>query len=70
MRLKKRYDDKTTKLQKEYASKFDELTKKEKILLNEQELLSESKELFEKEKQDAKITYEEGLNLKLPIKIR
>ena len=25
---KKRYDDKTTKLQKEYASNFDELTKK------------------------------------------
>ena len=61
---KKRYDDKTTKLQKEYASKFDELTKKEKILLNEQELLNESKELFEKDKQDAKVTYEEGLNLK------
>ncbi|OUT10729.1 ribonuclease Y [Campylobacter concisus] len=61
---KKRYDDKTTKLQKEYANKFDELTKKEKILLNEQELLNESKELFEKDKQDAKTTYEEGLNLK------
>ena len=28
---KKRYDDKTTKLQKEYASKFDELTKKRKF---------------------------------------
>ena len=33
-------------------------------MLNEQELLNESKELFEKDKQDAKVTYEEGLNLK------
>ena len=35
---KKKYDDKTVKLQKEYTQKFEEIGKKEQILLNEQEI--------------------------------
>lgn len=62
---KKKYDEKTTKLQKDYSQKFDELNKKEQSLLNEQEILKENKALFEKDKNEAKLVYEEGLNLKV-----
>ncbi|AQW82611.1 ribonuclease Y [Campylobacter pinnipediorum] len=61
---KKKYDEKTVKLQKDYTVKFDELSKKEQILSNEKELLNSDKLVVEREKNDAKITYEEGVSLK------
>ncbi|AQW84297.1 ribonuclease Y [Campylobacter pinnipediorum] len=61
---KKKYDEKTVKLQKDYTVKFDELSKKEQILSNEKELLNSDKLVVEREKNEAKITYEEGVSLK------
>ncbi|MCR4942195.1 MAG: ribonuclease Y [Campylobacter sp.] len=61
---KKKYEEKTSKLQKEYSSKFDELSKKEQFLLNEQEILNDGKNALEREKSDAKSVYEEGVSLK------
>ena len=61
---KKKYDDKTVKLQKEYTQKFEEIGKKEQILLNEQEILNESKAELEKSRNEAKSVYEEGIGLK------
>lgn len=61
---KKKYDEKSIKLQKDYTSKFDELNKKEQTLLNESELLNSSKSALEREKIEAQTIYEEGVNLK------
>ncbi|MGG7048121.1 MULTISPECIES: ribonuclease Y [unclassified Campylobacter] len=61
---KKKYDEKTTKLQRDYTQKFDELSKKESTLQTEQEILHESKLALESERNNAKSTYEEGLSLK------
>ncbi|MBQ3674637.1 MAG: ribonuclease Y [Campylobacter sp.] len=61
---KKKYDDKSAKLQKEYNQKFDELTKKEQTLLSEQEILNGAKSELEKSKEEAKFMYEEGISLK------
>ena len=61
---KKKYDDKSAKLQKEYNQKFDELTKKEQTLLSEQEILNGAKSELEKSKEEAKFMYEEGVSLK------
>ena len=61
---KKKYDDKTVKLQKEYTQKFEEIGKKEQILLNEQEILNESRAELERSRNEAKSVYEEGLGLK------
>ncbi|AII14442.1 ribonuclease Y [Campylobacter iguaniorum] len=62
---KKRYDEKGTRLQKEYNQKFDDIAKKEQAILNEQEILKNSKDELEKSKNQAKVLYEEGLNLKV-----
>ena len=61
---KKRYDEKSSKMQKEYNQKFDDLGKKEQAILNEQEILKESRNELEQSKSDAKSMYEEGLALK------
>ena len=61
---KKRYDDKSSKLQKEYNQKFDELVKREQVILNEQEILKETRNELERSKNDAKNMYEEGVSLK------
>ena len=61
---KKRYDDKSSKLQKEYNQKFDELVKREQVILNEQEILKETRNELERSKHDAKNMYEEGVSLK------
>ena len=61
---KKRYDDKSSKLQKEYNQKFDELVKREQVILNEQEILKETGNELERSKNDAKNMYEEGVSLK------
>ena len=61
---KKKYDDKTLKLQKEYTQKFEEIGKKEQTLLNEQEILNESRAELEKSRNEAKSVYEEGIGLK------
>ena len=61
---KKRYDDKSSKLQKEYNQKFDELVKREQVILNEQEILKETRNELERSKDDAKNMYEEGVSLK------
>ena len=44
---KKKYEDKASKLQKEFNVKFDELGKKEHALLTEQEILKDSKKELE-----------------------
>lgn len=61
---KKRYEEKGSKLQKEFNQKFDEIAKKEQVLLSEHEILKNSKEELEKSRNEAKTLYEEGLNLK------
>ncbi|CZE47677.1 phosphodiesterase [Campylobacter geochelonis] len=61
---KKKYEDKSIKLQKEYDSKFDEIGKKEQILGNEKEILEKVKSEAEHSKKEAKRTYDEGINLK------
>ena len=61
---KKKYDEKSSKLQKDFNVKFDELGKKERALLTEQEILKDSKKELESAKKEAKFLYEEGSNLK------
>lgn len=61
---KKKYEDKISKLQKDYDVKFDEVGKKEQTLKNEIDLLTKAKQEFELIKKDAKDTYEEGISLK------
>ncbi len=62
---KKRYEEKGSRLQKEYNQKLDDISKKEHAILNEQEILKNSKDELEKSQNQAKTLYEEGLNLKI-----
>ncbi|ARR00880.1 ribonuclease Y [Campylobacter porcelli] len=62
--VKKRYEEKGSKLQKEYNQKFDEIAKKEQNLLFEKENLDSAKSDLELSQNRAKALYEEGLNLK------
>ncbi|AGZ81392.1 ribonuclease Y [Campylobacter fetus] len=62
---KKRYEEKGSRLQKEYNQKLDDISKKEHAILNEQEILKNSKDELEKSQDQAKTLYEEGLNLKI-----
>ncbi len=61
---KKRYEEKGSKLQKEYNQKFDEISKKEQNLLFEKESLNNAKNDLEHSQNIAKALYEEGLSLK------
>lgn len=61
---KKRYEEKGSKLQKEYNQKFDELNKKEQNISNQEAILLNAKEGLEREQNEAKSLYQEGLNLK------
>ncbi len=61
---KKRYEEKGSKLQKEYNQKFDEISKKEQNLLFEKESLNSAKSDLEQSQNRAKALYEEGLSLK------
>ncbi|WP_096017844.1 ribonuclease Y [Campylobacter lanienae] len=61
---KKRYEEKGSKLQKEYNQKFDEISKKEQNLLFEKESLNNAKSDLEQSQNIAKALYEEGLSLK------
>lgn len=62
---KKKYEEKGTKLQKEYNQKFDDISRKEQIILNEQEILKNIKEEVSKSQDSAKSLYEEGVNLRI-----
>ncbi|WP_295147204.1 ribonuclease Y [uncultured Campylobacter sp.] len=64
LEVKKKYDDKGLKLQKEYNQKFDELNKKEQNLQNQSDALEAKIAAFEKDKLDAKAAYDEGARLK------
>ena len=61
---KKRYEEKGSKLQKEYNQKLDEISKKEQNLLFEKESLNSAKSDLEQSQNRAKALYEEGLSLK------
>lgn len=61
---KKRYEEKGSKLQKEYNQKLDEVSKKEQNLLFEKESLNSAKSDLEQSQNRAKALYEEGLSLK------
>lgn len=61
---KKRYEEKGSKLQKEYNQKFDEINKKEQNLLSQKESLNNLKNDLEQSQNRANALYEEGLNLK------
>lgn len=61
---KKKYDEKSIKLQKEFNLKFDELGKKEQGILTEQEILKESQKSLEKAQKEATLMYDEGVSLK------
>lgn len=61
---KKRYEEKGSKLQKEYNQKFDEINKKEQNLLSQKESLNNLKNDLEQSQNRANVLYEEGLNLK------
>lgn len=61
---KKRYEEKGSKLQKEYNQKFDEINKKEQNLLSQKESLNNLKSDLEQSQNRANALYEEGLNLK------
>lgn len=61
---KKAYEDKGSKLQKEFDLKLSELEKKERILGEEKENLAKSQKDFEREKKEATDIYDEGVSLK------
>ncbi|WP_297574392.1 ribonuclease Y [uncultured Campylobacter sp.] len=61
---KKRYEDKGIVLQREYDTKFDNITKKEKALLLDREDLKANQLSFEKDKKRVEGLYQESLNLK------
>lgn len=61
---KKRYEEKGSKLQKEYNQKFDEINKKEQNLLSQKESLNNLKSDLEQSQNRANALYEESLNLK------
>lgn len=61
---KKRYEEKGSKLQKEYNQKFDEINKKEQNLLSQKESLNNLKNDLEQSQNRANALYEESLNLK------
>lgn len=61
---RKKYDEKSLQLQKDYGEKFEALKQKEQTLQSEQENLKGQKEALQKQQNEAKTTYEEGLSLK------
>lgn len=61
---KKRYEEKGSKLQKEYNQKIDEINKKEQNLLSQKESLNNLKNDLEQSQNRANALYEESLNLK------
>ena len=61
---KKRYEEKGTRLQKEYDQKLNEVAKKEQNLANEQGILQEKKEELDRSQSEAKTLYQEAINLK------
>ncbi|NLY03726.1 MAG: DUF3552 domain-containing protein, partial [Campylobacter sp.] len=61
---KKVYEDKESKLQKEYDIKFSTLEKKERDIDSQRDILSKNEKELEIYKKNAKSTYEEGINLK------
>lgn len=61
---KKKFDEKLQKLQKEHASKIEDLNKKEQFLNHQEKLHEENKNQLIKEKQDIKALIEENENLK------
>jgi len=61
---KKKYDEKTQKLQKEYDSKFDELNKKQDALALQEDKLSEQKEELSAFQKEAQSIYDDGMGFK------
>lgn len=61
---KKRYEEKGTRLQKEYNQKLDEIAKKEQMIASEQGILQEKKEELQRSQSEAKTLYQEAINLK------
>ncbi len=64
LEVKKRYEDKSHKIQKEYSQKMDEINKKEQKIQNYESELSKSKDELEKQKKKASSLYDENLRLK------
>lgn len=61
---RKKYEDKSQKVQKEYNHKLDELCKKEQKLLSLEEKIKEDKEALEKDKKNIQELYDNGLKIK------
>lgn len=61
---KKKYDDKTQKIQKEYDVKFDELNKKREILNSQEEKINATKNEIEIFRAQAQSIYDDGINYK------
>lgn len=61
---KKEYEDKGSKLKKEFDIKFADLEKKERLLNVEKEIIVKNKKELETEKNSAKSMYDEGISLK------
>ena len=61
---KKKFEDKSESLQREYNKKLGDIERQENIIKNEQELIASQKSEIEKQKFEAKSLYDEGLSLK------
>ncbi|MCX2682544.1 ribonuclease Y [Campylobacter sp. MIT 21-1685] len=61
---KKKYEDKTHRIQKEFHYKFDELSKKEQKISRQEENIKENKEEIYKTKKAVQELYNEGKKLK------
>jgi len=61
---KKRYEDKSRHIQKEFNQKFDELSKKEQEIHHQEEQLKRSEEEISKNKKNIQELYDEGNKLK------
>ncbi|WP_297193971.1 ribonuclease Y [uncultured Campylobacter sp.] len=64
LEVKKKYEDKSHKIQKEYNQKVDELSKKEQKIQSYEDELNKSKEELEKSKKKAFSLYDENMRLK------
>lgn len=70
LEVKKRYEDKAHKTQKEFNHKFDELHKKEQRLKNYEEKIKTSEEEIIKNKKQVQDFYDESLKLKQSYEYR
>lgn len=64
LEVKKKYDEKSSKLSKEYNSKFSEVEKKEAQIDEESKKNTKLKEEITEQKKEARFLYDEGISLK------